>query len=140
MPGRPSGVLSFGLVSVPEQLYSATEAHGPTFHQFEEGTADRIRYERSRPAAPGRWASTRSPTPDEIDPVYVNKTYFPGPGDEEAMKPYALLRAAGPPTATNVASLEEASQASVDAGRKAPGRRPAAKRTAAEQPNRKGAA
>jgi DNA end-binding protein Ku len=41
-----SGVLSFGLVSVPVELYSATEAHGPVFHQFEKGTADRIRYQR----------------------------------------------------------------------------------------------
>lgn len=41
-----SGVLSFGLVSVPVQLYTATEAHGPVFHQFEKGTADRIRYQR----------------------------------------------------------------------------------------------
>jgi len=41
-----SGVLSFGLVSVPVQIYSATEAHEPTFHQFEEGTSDRIRYQR----------------------------------------------------------------------------------------------
>src|SRR5216684_917329 len=41
-----SGVLSFGLVSVPVQLYSATEAHEPTFHQFEKGTSDRIRYQR----------------------------------------------------------------------------------------------
>ena len=41
-----SGVLSFGLVSVPVELYAATEAHGPVFHQFEEGTADRIRYQR----------------------------------------------------------------------------------------------
>jgi DNA end-binding protein Ku len=41
-----SGVLSFGLVAVPVQLYSATEAHEPTFHQFEKGTADRIRYQR----------------------------------------------------------------------------------------------
>lgn len=41
-----SGVLTFGLVSVPVQLYSATEAHGPVFHQFEKGTADRIRYQR----------------------------------------------------------------------------------------------
>jgi non-homologous end joining protein Ku len=36
-----SGVLSFGLVSVPVELYTATEAHGPVFHQFEEGTTDR---------------------------------------------------------------------------------------------------
>ena len=41
-----SGVLTFGLVSVPVELYSATESHGPTFHQFEKGTADRIRYQR----------------------------------------------------------------------------------------------
>jgi DNA end-binding protein Ku len=41
-----SGVLTFGLVSVPVELYSATEGHGPTFHQFEKGTADRIRYQR----------------------------------------------------------------------------------------------
>jgi hypothetical protein len=34
-----SGVLTFGLVSVPVELYSATEAHGPVFHQFEKGTA-----------------------------------------------------------------------------------------------------
>ena len=38
-----SGVLTFGLVSVPVELYSATETHGPVFHQFEKGTADRIR-------------------------------------------------------------------------------------------------
>lgn len=41
-----SGVLSFGLVSVPVELYTATEAHGPVFRQFEKGTADRIRYQR----------------------------------------------------------------------------------------------
>jgi DNA end-binding protein Ku len=41
-----SGVLSFGLVAVPVRLYAATEAHEPTFHQFEQGTSDRIRYQR----------------------------------------------------------------------------------------------
>jgi DNA end-binding protein Ku len=41
-----SGVLSFGLVSVPVELYSATAAHGPVFHEFERGTTDRIRYQR----------------------------------------------------------------------------------------------
>jgi DNA end-binding protein Ku len=39
-------VLSFGLVVVPVKLYSATEAHRPAFHQFAEGTADRVRYQR----------------------------------------------------------------------------------------------
>ncbi len=41
-----SGVLSFGLVSVPVALYSATETHGPVFHEFQKGTDDRIRYQR----------------------------------------------------------------------------------------------
>jgi DNA end-binding protein Ku len=41
-----SGVLSFGLVSVPVELYSATQAHEPEFHQFQRGTNDRIRYKR----------------------------------------------------------------------------------------------
>jgi Ku protein len=41
-----SGVMSFGLVSVPVELYPATEAHEPTFHQFQKGTADRVRYQR----------------------------------------------------------------------------------------------
>jgi DNA end-binding protein Ku len=41
-----SGVLSFGLVAVPVRLYTATEAHEPTFHQFEHGTSDRVRYQR----------------------------------------------------------------------------------------------
>lgn len=122
-----SGVLSFGLVSVPVELYSATEAHGPTFHQFEEGTADRIRYERVNERtgdevnysdvvkgadigggnyvmlgqdeldsiAPGRSRSLDIHTfvdLDEIDAIYFNKTYFLGPGGDEAAKPYALLR------------------------------------------------
>jgi len=41
-----SGVVSFGLVSVPVALYSATREHDVSFHQFEEGTGDRIRYQR----------------------------------------------------------------------------------------------
>ena len=41
-----SGVISFGLVSVPVKLYSATREHDVSFHQFEAGTADRIRYQR----------------------------------------------------------------------------------------------
>jgi DNA end-binding protein Ku len=41
-----SGVVSFGLVSVPVALYSATREHEVTFHQFEKGTTDRIRNKR----------------------------------------------------------------------------------------------
>jgi len=41
-----TGVISFGLVSVPVRLYSATHEHEVSFHQFEKGTSDRIRYRR----------------------------------------------------------------------------------------------
>ena len=122
-----SGVLSFGLVTIPVELYSATEPHRPDFHQFEEGTADRIRYQRVNErtgdevgyadiakgadtgggnyvmldqdeldsVAPGRSRSLDIHvfvSLDEIDAIYFNKTYFLGPGGEEAAKPYALLR------------------------------------------------
>jgi DNA end-binding protein Ku len=41
-----TGVISFGLVSVPVRLYSATQEHDVSFHQFERDTEDRIRYQR----------------------------------------------------------------------------------------------
>ena len=41
-----TGVISFGLVNVPVGLYTATEAHEVSFHQFQKGTSDRIRYKR----------------------------------------------------------------------------------------------
>ena len=41
-----SGVISFGLVSVPVGVFTATEEHEPSFHQFAEGSTDRIRYKR----------------------------------------------------------------------------------------------
>jgi DNA end-binding protein Ku len=41
-----TGVISFGLVSVPVALYSATREHEVSFHQFEKDTVDRIRYKR----------------------------------------------------------------------------------------------
>jgi DNA end-binding protein Ku len=41
-----SGAITFGLVSVPVRMYSATHDHEVSFHQFEKGTSDRIRYKR----------------------------------------------------------------------------------------------
>jgi DNA end-binding protein Ku len=41
-----TGSITFGLVSVPVGLYSATHEHEVSFHQFEKGTADRIRLRR----------------------------------------------------------------------------------------------
>jgi DNA end-binding protein Ku len=41
-----SGAISFGLVTIPVELHSATKDHTVHFNQFERGTADRVRYKR----------------------------------------------------------------------------------------------
>jgi DNA end-binding protein Ku len=41
-----SGAISFGLVSIPVELYSATQDHTVHFNQFQRGTSDRVRYKR----------------------------------------------------------------------------------------------
>ncbi|MFF8775451.1 Ku protein, partial [Kitasatospora sp. NPDC015120] len=41
-----TGVLSFGLVSVPVALYTATSSHDVRFHQLQRGTSDRVRNKR----------------------------------------------------------------------------------------------
>ncbi|MGW0752584.1 Ku protein [Streptomyces sp. NPDC002587] len=41
-----AGSLSFGLVSLPVGLYTATDSHTIHFHQLQRGTSDRIRNRR----------------------------------------------------------------------------------------------
>lgn len=41
-----TGSINFGLVTIPVDLYSATEDHSIQFHQYERGTTDRVRYRR----------------------------------------------------------------------------------------------
>ncbi|MFJ9453680.1 Ku protein [Kitasatospora sp. NPDC101447] len=41
-----TGVLTFGLVTVPVALYSATRSHDVRFHQLQRGTSDRVRNKR----------------------------------------------------------------------------------------------
>ncbi|KUN79122.1 DNA repair protein [Streptomyces bungoensis] len=41
-----TGVITFGLVTVPVGLYTATEDHTVHFHQLQRGTADRVRNKR----------------------------------------------------------------------------------------------
>ncbi|MEV5508465.1 Ku protein [Streptomyces orinoci] len=41
-----SGALSFGLVAIPVQLFSATESHTIRFNQLQRGTSDRVRNKR----------------------------------------------------------------------------------------------
>src|ERR1700722_15798013 len=65
-----SGVISFGLVSVPVGLYTATEEHEPSFHQFVDGSNDRIRYKR-----------VNERTGDEIDYGDITKGVDVGGGN-----------------------------------------------------------
>jgi DNA end-binding protein Ku len=41
-----SGSISFGLVNIPVKLYAATESHRIAFHEFEQGTGQRIHHQR----------------------------------------------------------------------------------------------
>ncbi|MEU4965416.1 non-homologous end joining protein Ku [Streptomyces smyrnaeus] len=41
-----SGVITFGLVTVPVRMYAATEDHTTHFHQLQRGTNDRVRNKR----------------------------------------------------------------------------------------------
>ncbi|MFB6879135.1 Ku protein [Streptomyces sp. NPDC056323] len=41
-----TGIFSFGLVSLPVALYTATDSHTIRFHQVRRGTADRTRNRR----------------------------------------------------------------------------------------------
>ncbi|TDD66426.1 Ku protein [Jiangella aurantiaca] len=65
-----SGFLSFGLVSIPVRLYSATQEHEVDFHQFERGTSDRIRYKR-----------VNERTGDEVDYDDIVKGHEVGGGE-----------------------------------------------------------
>lgn len=124
-----TGALSFGLVSIPVSLYSATQEHEVRFHQFEKGTSSRIRYRRVNQdtgedvdysdivkgaelpggdhvilsdeeleeVEPKRTRAIEITDFVElasVDPVYFQKSYYLGPRDEQASKPYALLTAA----------------------------------------------
>jgi DNA end-binding protein Ku len=124
-----SGVISFGLVSVPVKAYPAVRDHDVHFHQIDKGSGSRIRnrkvsaktgkevdnadIELGFEPSKGRYvtfskrelddlrpASTRAVevsdfvSLDDIDPIYYERTYWLGPADDAAVKPYQLLRAA----------------------------------------------
>jgi DNA end-binding protein Ku len=122
-----SGVISFGLVSVPVEMFSATKEHEVSFHQFQRGTSDRIRYQRVNErtgeevpyneivkgadvgdgehvilspdeldaVAPGRSKNLeihQFVDLDAINPLFFQKSYYLGPGTDETVNTYALLR------------------------------------------------
>ncbi|WP_188186877.1 non-homologous end joining protein Ku [Nonomuraea sp. SYSU D8015] len=74
-----NGVLTFGLVSVPVQLFTATEDHRVHFRQFQRGTSNRIRYRRVNEAT-GR----------EVDYNDIVKGYDLGGGDYVIVEPEEL--------------------------------------------------
>lgn len=74
-----TGSLSFGLVSIPVGLYSATEDKAIRFHQFQEGTTDRIRNKR-----------VNERTGEEVEFADIVKGYDIGGGEYVIVKPEEL--------------------------------------------------
>lgn len=74
-----SGAVNFGLVTVPVELYSATEDHTVHFRQFERGTSDRIRYRR-----------VNERTGKEVDYGDIVKGYELDDGDYVLIEPEEL--------------------------------------------------
>ncbi len=64
------GALSFGLVNIPVGLYPATSDKSIHFNQFEEGTADRIRYKK-----------INERTGDEVAPDQIVRGFDLGGGE-----------------------------------------------------------
>ncbi|MDQ0718714.1 DNA end-binding protein Ku [Streptomyces luteogriseus] len=74
-----TGVVTFGLVTVPVGLYSATEDHTVHFHQLQRGTADRIRNRR-----------VNERTGDEVGTGDIVKGYEVGEGEYVLVEPEEL--------------------------------------------------
>jgi DNA end-binding protein Ku len=74
-----TGVVTFGLVSVPVGLYSATKDHTVHFHQLQRGTADRIRNRR-----------VNERTGDEVGTGDIVKGYEVGEGEYVLVEPEEL--------------------------------------------------
>ncbi len=74
-----TGSLSFGLVSVPVGLFSATEDKTIHFNQFQRGTGDRVRVKR-----------VNERTGDEVDYKDIVKGYDLGGGEYVIVEPEEL--------------------------------------------------
>jgi DNA end-binding protein Ku len=74
-----TGSITFGLVSIPVGLFSATEDRTIQFHQFERGTADRIRYRR-----------VNERTEKEVDYADIVKGAEVGDGEYVMLEPEEL--------------------------------------------------
>lgn len=74
-----TGVLTFGLVTLPVALYTATEDHTVHFHQLQRGTSDRIRNKR-----------INARTGKEVDTDKIVKGYEIDEGEYVVVEPEEL--------------------------------------------------
>ncbi|MCX5256758.1 Ku protein [Streptomyces canus] len=74
-----TGVITFGLVSAPVGLFTATEDHTVHFHQLQRGTSDRIRNRR-----------VNERTGDEVDSDDIVKGFEAGEGEYVIVEPDEL--------------------------------------------------
>lgn len=74
-----TGVITFGLVSVPVGLFTATEDHTVHFHQLQRGTSDRIRNRR-----------VNERTGKEVDADDIVKGYEVSEGEYVVVQPEEL--------------------------------------------------
>lgn len=74
-----TGVLTFGLVTVPVGLFTATEDHTVHFHQLQRGTADRVRNKR-----------INERTGEDVDTKDIVKGYEVEPGEYVVVEPEEL--------------------------------------------------
>jgi DNA end-binding protein Ku len=74
-----TGVLTFGLVTLPVSLYTATEDHTVHFHQLQRGTSDRVRNKR-----------VNERTGKEVDTDRIVKGYDLGDGEYVVVEPEEL--------------------------------------------------
>lgn len=74
-----TGSISFGLVSIPVGLFSATDDHTIHVHQFERGTSDRVRNKR-----------VNERTGEEVDFADIVKGADVGGGEHVIVEPEEL--------------------------------------------------
>ncbi|MEV8554392.1 Ku protein [Streptomyces glaucescens] len=74
-----TGVITFGLVTVPVGLYTATEDHTVHFHQLQRGTSDRIRNRR-----------VNERTGEEVTAADIVKGFEVGEGEYVVVEPDEL--------------------------------------------------
>ncbi|MEW2263413.1 Ku protein [Streptomyces sp. NPDC047853] len=74
-----TGVITFGLVSVPVGVFTATQDHTVHFHQLQRGTSDRIRNRR-----------VNQRTGEEVDAGDIVKGYEVGEGEYVVVEPEEL--------------------------------------------------